>query len=360
MSVSSEYKRSVARSFVTLLLEHLPYLVMLFVYMLIGLAVENILERDSLFGLMSRFRIFSFFAIIFFIFLLSRQIFMKLARMLAGIIEIHTGQVRLKNKVSKGFFTVERIGGFVVVYTTIPIFLSIFSNVKRSIPMINPFTWDKIFMRIDRVLHGGYHPWILLQPFLGYPPVTQVIDYFYVSWFFSLFAVLIWMGWSKRRRLRAQFFLSFILILIVAGMVLATLFSSAGPCYYKDVTGEVGPYGPLMSYLDSIHGNVFLFARKIQKELWESYAGNIVLLFGGISAMPSVHVATTVLFALVGLRINRLLGILLIFYAIIIQIGSVHLGWHFAIDGYFSAFLTICIWKITGWFFNYYCLMPCD
>ena len=360
LSVSSEYKRSRAKPFTTLLLEHLPYLTMLVVYMFVAFAVEYILGRESLSGLTLRFGILFLFTILFFSCLLCIGFFMKLARRLARMIEIHTGQARIKNQISKYAFTYERIGGFVIVYVTIPVFLSIFSNVKQSIPLINPFMWDRTFMRLDYLLHGGQHPWILLQSFLGHPPVTKVIDYFYVSWFFSLFVFLIWMGWSNRRQLRAQFFFSFVLIWIVVGMILATLFSSAGPCYYAEVTSEVGPYGPLMSYLDSIHENGFLFARKFQKGLWEAYAGNSLLLFGGISAMPSVHVATTVLYALVGLRINRVIGTLLIFYAIIIQIGSIHLGWHFAIDGYFGSLLTICIWKITGWVINRYRLTPCD
>ena len=354
LSVSLEYKRSVARLFVTLLLEHLPYLAILLICILIGTVVENILMVDSFFGLMSRFLLFIFITLTFFILFLSMQILIKLVRLLAGIIEIHSGQVKVINKIPKNLFTVDRIGGFIIVWPTIPVFLSIFSNLKQSIPLVNPFSWDKIFMRLDHVFHGGQHPWILLQSFLGYPPVTRGIDYFYVSWFFFLFTILIWMGWSNRRRLRAQFFISFLLIWMLVGVVFATLFSSAGPCYYLDVTGEVGPYGPLMSYLDSIHKNSFLFARQFQKGIWNAYSGNVVLLFGGISAMPSIHVATTVLYALVGLRINRLLGFLFVFYAIIIQIGSIHLGWHFAIDGYFGSLLTICIWKITGWFLNHY------
>ena len=72
------------------------------------------------------------------------------------------------------------------------------------------------------------------------------------------------------------------------------------------------------------------------------------LPFGGISAMPSIHVAMAVVFALLGMRVNCWLGIVLIAYAVIIQIGSVILGWHYAIDGYVSIILTILLWKLVG------------
>jgi hypothetical protein len=267
--------------------------------------------------------------------------------MVANFIEIQADQARKTKQNLEKLITIKRIGGFILVFTTIPLFLSVFSNIKQTIPLVYPFTWDVFFMKLDRILHGGHHPWILLQPFLGYPAVTKAIDYFYVSWFLSLFIVMLWMGWSDKRRLRAQFFLSFILIWILIGTVLATLFSSAGPCYYSDVTGGANPFGSLMSYLDSIHENGFLYARKYQKGLWEAYAGNISLPFGGISAMPSVHVATAVLFALAGWSTNRILGILFTVYALLIQLGSVHLGWHYAVDGYFSAMLTYLIWKLA-------------
>jgi uncharacterized membrane protein len=51
-----------------------------------------------------------------------------------------------------------------------------------------------------------------------------------------------------------------------------------------------------------------------------------------------------VLFALVGWRTSRLLGWLFTAYACVILIGSVHLGWHYAVDGYFSIAGALLIW----------------
>jgi hypothetical protein len=35
-------------------------------------------------------------------------------------------------------------------------------------------------------------------------------------------------------------------------------------------------------------------------------------------------------------------------FAIVIFIGSIHLGWHYAIDGYASALATAAIWIAVG------------
>jgi hypothetical protein len=347
LPVSLGNEKSKAVPFTTLFLEHIPYLAVLVAYLIIGFVVGNFLDRDFFLDIKWRYEITTSFTYLFILCFLFIKVVMIFTRFALHFIEILTGHVREKKQNFENAVTFKRVGGFIIVYATIPLFLSFFSNIKQSIPLLHPFTWDRFFMKMDHVLHGGHHPWTLLQPILGYPAVTKAIDYLYVSWFLSLFTIILWMGWSNKRRLRAQFFLSFILIWILIGTVLATFFSSAGPCYYSDVTGGVDPFGPLMSYLDSIHESSFLYARKYQKGIWEAYAGNISLPFGGISAMPSVHVATAVLFALAGWSSTRILGIVFTVYALLIQLGSVHLGWHYAVDGYFSAILTYLIWKLA-------------
>jgi membrane-associated phospholipid phosphatase len=105
----------------------------------------------------------------------------------------------------------------------------------------------------------------------------------------------------------------------------------------------------------------------VQEALWAAYArqasetgatvdaaavaapdGSGKEMLNGISAMPSMHVAMAVLFALVGWKTNRGLGALLTIYAILIQIGSVHLGWHYAVDGYASAAAVSSLWLVVG------------
>ena len=64
--------------------------------------------------------------------------------------------------------------------------------------------------------------------------------------------------------------------------------------------------------------------------------------------MPSLHVATPVLFALLGWRTHRWLGVAFTIYAAIVLVGSVHLGWHYAVDGYASIIAVPLIWKGSG------------
>jgi TRAP-type C4-dicarboxylate transport system permease small subunit len=82
--------------------------------------------------------------------------------------------------------------------------------------------------------------------------------------------------------------------------------------------------------------------------LWSLYADGTVGLGGGVSAMPSMHVSMAFLFVLLGWRVNRLLGIGALVFCTAIEVASVHLGWHYAIDGYASVALTGLIWWAVG------------
>ena len=65
--------------------------------------------------------------------------------------------------------------------------------------------------------------------------------------------------------------------------------------------------------------------------------------------MPSMHVVTSLLIALVCWRINRPLGVAMVVFLVVILIGSVHLGYHYAIDGYAAIVITLAIWSGVGW-----------
>jgi len=247
-------------------------------------------------------------------------------------------------------FSVNRVVGLLIACLSLAALLSTFWAFKKVLPVFSPFVWDPSMMRLDRALHFGADPWTLLQPILGHSAVTLLLDRLYYFWFLFIPLMIAWMGWTRDRRLRMQFLLTYALCWILLGTVLAYWLSSAGPCYYGLVEGALDPFAPLMGYLYGVHAQVPLNALQVQEWLWSGYAG--LGPFEGISAMPSLHVALPVLYALVGFRVNRWLGVAFVVYAFLILLGSVHLGWHYAIDGYVSVLAVIAIWKLVGYFLD--------
>ena len=66
--------------------------------------------------------------------------------------------------------------------------------------------------------------------------------------------------------------------------------------------------------------------------------------------MPSMHVSVAFLFALFGWHVSRWLGIVATIYCVVILLGSVHLGYHYAVDGYVAIVATFIIWITAGLF----------
>ena len=320
------------KTLATVLNEHLPLVIIVIFYIAAGYCVQFSFHIDKMMNVRFNYNLLNIFSIYFSLFFLVAQIIRK---------KLYS------------YFNAKNVWGFILVLVLAPPFMSTFSSFKQVITVIHNFSWDYRLMRLDYILHFGHHPWEFFRLLLNYPFIIKIIDRLYMLWFPILFFSCLWMAWSLRRRLRLQFFINLCLAWVILGTILAIIFSSAGPCYYaKVVTGKPDPYSPLMSRLNEIHTSMPLFAIRNQIGVWKAYENRVWLPFGGISAMPSLHIAIAVIFALAGWRVNRYLGILLIVYVFITLIGSIILGWHYAVDGYVSILLTILIWKVVGKFYN--------
>lgn len=248
------------------------------------------------------------------------------------------------------YLTPAQLTGFLIVFLTLPIFTDAKVSFKKAIPRILPFQWDQTFMEWDRWLHGGKHAWEWLTPLLQSPGLVALIDVLYHPvWLLLLFSVVFWQAWSRNRELRMRFLFSYVLMWVFLGTAGAILLSSAGPCYYDRVAGDARMYAPLMERLYEINAARPLNALELQDMLWQAYVAGGHPLVKGISAMPSMHVASSVLMALLAWKVHRMLGMAFTAYAVVIQVGSVLLGWHYAIDGYVAAVGTVGVWCLAGW-----------
>ncbi len=227
------------------------------------------------------------------------------------------------------------------------VLFEVFGQWKNAIPALDGFHWDPQLARLDRRLLGD-DAWHVLQPVLGHPPVTRALDLLYKLWTPMLVLMLGWLSWFGGTALRRRFALAFVLTWIVLGVGFAHLISSAGPCFYGAVTGDTARFAPLLSYLDSVQAAHGLMARSDQAWLWWLYSLGHTTSYTGISSMPSLHVAIPVLFALAVRPANPMLGLASWLYTALIWLGSIHLGWHYAIDGGVSAVIVTGIWWVAG------------
>ena len=177
------------------------------------------------------------------------------------------------------------------------------------------------------------------------PLGTFVFDKVYLSWFIvnqaTLVSVLLLPGLARHR---GQVFITFVICCIVLGELLALLFPSVGPCFYGKLH-DPDIYAGLMERLDIINDRYHLAALDIQNLLWASHARGTIGIGAGVSAMPSMHVSIATITALLFRRLG--FGWVGALWVAVIWIGSVHLGWHYAIDGLVSVILTLVIWRVV-------------
>lgn len=244
----------------------------------------------------------------------------------------------------------ERAANAIPIIVFTPMLFSIFTAAKSSIPDINPFSWDKAFAAADLWLHGGTLPWEWLRPVIERPLAVAFFSYVYSLWYVSVPVFLVWQAFSlSRLRVRAQYLMSFFLCWFVLGNGMALLFSSAGPCFYgRLMPDERDPFAPLMALLHDADKVFPVWSLAVQDTLWTVFSTGGTIPGDGISAMPSLHVSIAVLMALTAHRIWKPFGVVMAVFAVLVMVGSVVLGWHYAIDGYVAAGATVAIWKGAG------------
>jgi hypothetical protein len=254
------------------------------------------------------------------------------------------------NAVRRTFPPYRTLSYFLIILA-LPTLSRVFTTFKISIVNFVSFgPWDVRFMHWDWLLHLGYHPWALLQPLIGYPIMTKGLDMVYYLWFPVLWMTLIWQAWhgSRESDTRSQFLLAFALCWTLLGSLAATVLSSAGPVYFTHVTDVISPYADQLQYLARVDSIYDLNSVWAHGALWDSYVNGDPTEFSGISAMPSLHVSMATLLAILGFNIDRRLGWLYSAFAVAIFLGSVHLAWHYALDGYVAVVATWIIWRVSG------------
>jgi len=119
---------------------------------------------------------------------------------------------------------------------------------------------------------------------------------------------------------------------------------SGGPIFYDLITGKP-EFNALMAHL----GSAMHDYGELRRMAWSAHLGQIPTHGFAISAFPSLHVAMATLLALQAYHAGRRWFYAALALVAVILLGSVQLGWHYAVDGYFSIAATLLVWRAVGW-----------
>lgn len=199
---------------------------------------------------------------------------------------------------------------------------------KSSIFLINPRIWDVELQNLDRILHFGFSPTLFLLELFKSEYFYRGIDIFYALIYGALVLLYppIFVGIGSRYLVRS-FTTAFLLIFIIgwAGYV---LFPSWGPVFREPQEFEAS-----LQYMPR--------TVKIQSQLYKETVSLVrnpqaprIIIYGGIAAFPSLHVALLTLFALVSRSISITWFKINLLFVVFMVIGSVVTGYHYLVDSY--------------------------
>nr|WP_298926892.1 phosphatase PAP2 family protein [uncultured Erythrobacter sp.] len=226
--------------------------------------------------------------------------------------------------------------------------LPFFSKMKSAIPLFNDYTWDQTFIEWDQAIFFGYDAWQVMQPVLGFPIVTAFLAFLYHIWFLLLYPGVMFFAFYKLdSKLRRQFFMTYMLSWSLIGGAMATWLASVGPVFLDPMLGN-GHFNAQMDYLNAANEQIPIMTLRVQGLLLEWHGASSSGLGSGITAMPSMHCAIAFIYWLAVRHIHKGWGMFFGAFFIITWISSVHLAYHYAVDGLVSMIAVIGIWWAAG------------
>jgi hypothetical protein len=251
---------------------------------------------------------------------------------------------RRQNLAGLRMFSPQRIGHLLagmLLMMSVAVFQGTFTSIKNLMPVLRGgFLYDRAQANFDHWLWFGVQPWKVLYALTGTPLVLQVVEWNYgILWFIICFGALFFASTSpKAKNVRTRYFVMFMLVWIVCGNVLASIFISAGPVFYAGVTGNAARFAQQQAFLATSPSSYSAFV--YEKYLWALHQNGMSGFGSGISAFPSVHVGVAAMNAFFAAEISRKIGTIAFAYLGFIAFSSIFLGWHYSVDG-LTSFLVV-------------------
>lgn len=211
--------------------------------------------------------------------------------------------------------------------------MMVFTWIKSLLNLHVAFWADPLLARVDNVLFLGRDPW----RFVGWLAFPQVGHLYHRAWFFLMIATLLVSAAARPSPNKSAVMFSYFALWLLVGPLIHIALPAAGPIFFE----RMG-YGSRFSGLSPDAETV-----EVARTLWAVYTSHGLIVGSGISAMPSLHIASTTWMAIAAWKLAPRLAVPLTAFAFLIFALSIGLGWHYATDGIVGSASAVACFKIA-------------
>lgn len=211
-------------------------------------------------------------------------------------------------------------------------------------PLLNylvPFWADPMLADLDRLLFLGHDPWSLLT----WLNSTPMAIFYHRGWFAMMILTLIAVLSARPSPEKSAAMLTYFVLWSAVGPLIHALLPAAGPVFYEPMG-----YGARFAELQNVSET-----REMATYLWTIYAGEGFGPGSGISAMPSLHIATTAWMLIAVRNFAPRLFAPMAAAGFLIFLLSIALGWHYALDGIVGGAAALLCYRLLH---SYYARRP--
>lgn len=218
----------------------------------------------------------------------------------------------------------EMCRGLIVLFCS----LTVYTNVKLRIPLINSFVGDPSFQRIDDAIFGTeIWPW-LERSVQSNEMLRSLLEsvYFHDYMYFVLLILLLYL---RHDRLALRWTFQAVAFTYTLGVLITLAYPTLGPCFVRREDYEwVRELAPMVG--ETQHRLWRFFSYVIRTGRADAHVQGQV--FMGIAAFPSLHVAHMWILTLVAMKRHRIYTPIVALMTLLTFVGTMGFGWHYAVD----------------------------